>query len=74
MLDMFIHAAAHKAAELIGETEIGQKIGNTIDDALNKGVESVNNSMKRVGNTLNKGAKAASVGVKAAINNYKRSK
>lgn len=74
MLDHLIHAALHKAVEIFEESEVGQKIEDSIDNALNNGIESVQNSMKRVGKTINQGAKAANEGVKAAIKTYKNSK
>ena len=71
MLDHLIHAALHKAVEVFEESEIGQKIEDSINEALNNRIESVQKSMKIVCKTLNKEAKAANLGVKAAIKTYK---
>ena len=74
MLDLLIHAAVHKVAEAIGESEMGKKVGNTIDDALNAGVNAVGKGVKAAGKIAERGLEATAAGVEAAIKNYNKSK
>ena len=70
MLEHLIHAALHSFAE----SDLGKKVGESLDSALNTGVEAVGKTISYAGKVAEKGYKATKAGVKEAIKSYNNSK
>lgn len=78
MFENLIHAALHKVAETaleaIGETKVGKKVGDSLDNMLNNSVEAARTVAKQTGKIAKKGIHATTVGVNAAVQSFKNQK
>lgn len=74
MIEHLTHALLHKAIEAIGESGMGKKVGESIDNMLDNGYHIAEKAVKQTGHVIKKSVSASSDGIAAAVKSYKNQK